>query len=141
MPGGVGQDAHRLDARSACRLHPTSRGSLCHGIPERRRHRIPPSTGRAGTRGRPPFGLGSSGGRSGSILSHSDAEGFERFGATEFKRFLAIARGSAAEVRSQRYLAKDLHYLDEREFQRLLADCLEVTRMLTTLRNSIETRS
>ena len=71
-----------------------------------------------------------------SVMSNI-AEGFERFGGVEFKRFLAIARGSAGEVRSQLYLAKDLGYVDEIEFERLRAECIEITRMLTALRNSV----
>jgi four helix bundle protein len=48
------------------------------------------------------------------------AEGFGRGGNKEFASFLAIARGSAQEVKSQLYSAYDRKHLDELSFQRLL---------------------
>ena len=41
-----------------------------------------------------------------SVMSNI-AEGFGRFTRPEFRRFVVIARGSAAEVQSQLYLARD----------------------------------
>src|SRR6266567_8049100 len=40
------------------------------------------------------------------------AEGFERGGLVEFHRFLAIAKGSCAELRAQLYVALDVGYLN-----------------------------
>jgi hypothetical protein len=51
--------------------HPISCGSISQGIPLRSTNRIPVSATRFGTRGRPPFGLGGSGGSSGSMIAHS----------------------------------------------------------------------
>ncbi len=45
-----------------------------------------------------------------SIMSNI-AEGFERSGTGEFVQFLAIAKGSSGEVRSQLYVALDQQYL------------------------------
>jgi hypothetical protein len=50
---------------------PISLGSISQGIPLRRTKRIPVSAARSGTRGRPPFGFGFSGGNNGTICSHS----------------------------------------------------------------------
>jgi four helix bundle protein len=52
------------------------------------------------------------------------AEGFGRKSDKDFARFLDMARGSVVEVQSLLYVALDVHYIDEREFQRLngLAD-------------------
>jgi four helix bundle protein len=44
------------------------------------------------------------------------AEGFERGGLVEFHSFLAIAKGSCAELRTQLYVALDVGYLDQRSF-------------------------
>jgi len=50
---------------------PSSFGNICHGIPLRSTKRMPVTHARSGTRGRPPFGRGGEGGRSGSIRFHS----------------------------------------------------------------------
>ena len=50
-----------------------------------------------------------------SIISNI-AEGHDRSGTGEFVQFLATAKGSAAEVRSQLYVALDQEYIDERTF-------------------------
>ena len=51
-----------------------------------------------------------------SVMS-SIAEGFERGGNKEFYQFLAIAKGSVGEVRSQLYIAHDVGYLKQKEFE------------------------
>ena len=53
---------------------PISRGSISHGMPERSTKRMPLKTARGGTTGRPPFGLGRSGGNSGSMTNQSSSE-------------------------------------------------------------------
>ena len=47
------------------------------------------------------------------------AEGYARRGNEEFIKFLWIAKGSAAEVQSQLYHAKDLGYIQDDQFQTL----------------------
>jgi len=74
-----------------------------------------------------------------SVMSNV-AEGFGRFTRPEFRRFITIARGSAAEVQSQLYLARDLGYLSEAEHEELDARCLEISRMLAALRSSLDPR-
>lgn len=49
-----------------------------------------------------------------SIISNI-AEGFERSSDKDFARFLYMAKGSAAEVRSQIYVALDLAYITQNE--------------------------
>ena len=72
-----------------------------------------------------------------SVMSNI-AEGYERYSRPEFKHFLSISRGSVAELRSQLYLARELGYLHDDDFRRLMASCLELTRMLTSLRKSLQ---
>lgn len=67
-----------------------------------------------------------------SILSNI-AEGFERETDKEFIRFLYIAKGSAGEVRSQLYIARDLHFITEREFNQLFDHCLKISSMIYNL--------
>jgi four helix bundle protein len=57
------------------------------------------------------------------------AEGFERDGTGEFIRFLAIAKGSAAEVLSHAYVALDQDFISKADFDRLVAKTSEVGRM------------
>jgi len=57
------------------------------------------------------------------------AEGFERGSNREFVRFLFIARGSAAEVRSLFYVALDRGYVDENQF----AKCKELSTSCSKL--------
>jgi len=53
-----------------------------------------------------------------SIMSNI-AEGFERGGDVEFRRFLAIAKGSTGEVKAQLYVALDAGLINEAQFNEL----------------------
>jgi four helix bundle protein len=74
-----------------------------------------------------------------SVMSNI-AEGFERGSAAEFHRFLTIAKGSCAEVRSQLYVALDVGYVQHAEFAKPLADSEEVGRVIGGLRTSVARR-
>ncbi len=67
-----------------------------------------------------------------SIMSNI-AEGFERSGSGEFGQFLATAKGSAGEVRSQLYVALDQEYLSQEAFKALLNKAAEISRMISGL--------
>jgi four helix bundle protein len=52
-------------------------------------------------------------------ITSNIAEGFERGGNREFIQFLAIAKGSASELKSQLYTALDAGYITQVEFNEL----------------------
>ena len=66
------------------------------------------------------------------------AEGFERGKRSEFHQFLCIAKSSCAELRSQLYVALDVGYIDQQQFNSLLADAEEVARIVGGLRIAVE---
>ncbi len=53
------------------------------------------------------------------------AEGFKRGGAAKFRRFLAIAKGSAGELEAQLYVAPAQQYITGTEFREIreMAEC------------------
>lgn len=55
-----------------------------------------------------------------SVVSNI-AEGFERKGNAEFVQFLSIAKGSAAELRAQLYIALDCGYIGNEKFTEIYA--------------------
>ncbi len=61
------------------------------------------------------------------------AEGFERKSNNEFKYFLFVAKGSAAEVRSMLYVAKDLKKISEKEFNKLYELTIEIAKLISGL--------
>jgi four helix bundle protein len=51
-------------------------------------------------------------------VSSNIVEGFEKNNNNEFIRFLKIAKGSVGEVRNQLYIALDVKYITELEFEK-----------------------
>lgn len=56
-------------------------------------------------------------------IMNNIAEGSEYKTPQAFIKFLSIAKGSCAEVRSMAYLCKELDYCTEDQFQQLLSEC------------------
>lgn len=79
------------------------------------------------------FGLRDQIRRASISISSNIAEGFERQTTKEFIRFLYIAKASAGEVRSQLYLAFDLKYIDDKEFNELKLKINEVSKLISGL--------
>jgi len=65
-----------------------------------------------------------------SIMSNI-AEGFSRRTTKEFIQFLFIAKGSAAEVQSQLYVALDQGYVNQEKFDELYSKSDEVARLIS----------
>ncbi len=67
------------------------------------------------------------------------AEGSER-GGRDFERFLRIARGSAAELRTQLYIARRIGMLEDEPFFHLISELKAISKMLTSLAHSLASR-
>lgn len=61
------------------------------------------------------------------------AEGYERDSRLDVIRFLRIAKGSAAELRTQCYLALKLELLAQPKCQSFIKECKEISAMLQGL--------
>ncbi len=84
------------------------------------------------------YGLGDQIRRAVVSIPSNIAEGFGRGSDAEFKRFLAIARGSLFEVKTQLQLAESLGYLRLDEEISSLID--EVGKLLNGLSRSLANR-
>ena len=79
------------------------------------------------------FGLTSQVRRCSASIGANIAEGCGKRGNGEFQRFLQIASGSASELDYHLLLARDLRFLPDDDYKRLLQDLLQMRRMLTSL--------
>ena len=86
------------------------------------------------------FGLKDQIQRAAVSVGSNIAEGFARNGNKEFVKFLWIAKGSAAEVQSQLYTAKDVGYVSDDDFNSVYAKAesciILIYRFLKSLRTS-----
>jgi len=64
------------------------------------------------------------------------AEGSERNSIQEYIRFLHIAKGSAAELRTQLYIAERIGVIQNRVQKELTNECKEISAMLHALATS-----
>ncbi len=64
-------------------------------------------------------------------IMNNIAEGFEKRGDKELAKYLYIAKGSSAEVRSMLYLAKDLNYLSLEDFQLNYDLTIDISKLLS----------
>ena len=66
------------------------------------------------------------------------AEGCERDSKSETIRFLLIAKGSAAELRTQVYIAKEINLIVENTAEELISDLKKISAMLHNLINNFK---
>ncbi len=73
-----------------------------------------------------------------SIMSNI-AEGFDRRSDKELTNFLSIARGSSSEVQNDLYIALDLNYISQVEFNQFYQEAKKIAQqingLMTYLRN------
>ena len=85
------------------------------------------------------YGLTSQLRRAAASVGANIAEGCGRRSDGEMCRFLQIARGSACEIEYHFLLARDLQFLDDKDFKSLTRRADELQRMLTGLMQSVRT--
>ncbi|MFH1702455.1 MAG: four helix bundle protein [Nitrospirota bacterium] len=86
------------------------------------------------------FGLREQIQRSSVSIMSNIAEGFERGSRPEFHKFIVIAKASCAEVRSHLYVAFDVGYINNEEFNSISSLAIEVSKILGGLRSSLKNK-
>jgi four helix bundle protein len=76
--------------------------------------------------------------RSSVSIPSNIAEGSERNSAPDFRRFLNIAKGSAAELRTQVYISKEVSLFTETDANELLFELKSISKMLQALYRSLD---
>lgn len=71
-------------------------------------------------------------------ISNNIAEGFDRSSKKEFRQFLIISRGSAAEVRSMLLISKRLNTISAENLNTSLSLVKDISRLLTGFIKSID---
>jgi len=79
------------------------------------------------------FGLRDQTQRAAVSIMANIAEGFGRRSNREFANFLVVAHGAAAETQSHLYIASDLNYISESDFEKLYGMLDEISRMVMAL--------
>ena len=75
--------------------------------------------------------------RSALSIPSNIAEGCERNSKTEFRRFINIAKGSAAELRTQMYIAIETGVLKKESIKEFIEELKVITKRLQALINSL----
>ena len=78
--------------------------------------------------------------RSALSVPSNVAEGYERNSNKEFIRFRNIAKGSGGELRTQLYISRKLEFLTKPDFDRLVAESKEISKMLHGLSKAVSKR-
>lgn len=77
------------------------------------------------------FGLSNQMRRASVSIMPNIAEGFEIRTNLLFKDYLGRAKASAGELRAQVYVAKDIEYIGEDDFSRIIGLCVKCSRQIS----------
>ncbi len=76
------------------------------------------------------YGLTSQITRATVSIGSNIAEGFDRYSKKDFIKFLIIARGSTSEIQNNLYIALDLKYVNQNDFQETYALAKELGKQI-----------
>ena len=86
------------------------------------------------------FGLKDQMTRSAVSIPSNISEGAERGSKQEYIRFIHIAKGSAAELRTQLYIAGDIGLLGKDTTAELIAELKQISAMLQSIASTLKNR-
>jgi len=84
------------------------------------------------------YGLTSQIRRSAVSIASNIAEGSRRIGKKEFQQFIGIAAGSAAELKTQIIISREVGYINSGTADTIMDDIDSIERMLTALSKSLD---
>lgn len=87
------------------------------------------------------FGMKNQMTRASVSVASNIAEGAERGSAPDYSRFLHMAKGSAAELRTQLHIAREVGVVEEQDVEEMVAEFEEISAMLQGLANSLNAKS
>lgn len=70
-------------------------------------------------------------------ITSNIAEGFSRQTNKEKYQFYSIAHGSLTEIQNQLLIARDLKYVDSKEFSRIATQSVTVHKLITGLKKAV----
>lgn len=79
--------------------------------------------------------------RAGVSVASNIAEGAERNSNADFIRFLHIAKGSAAELKTQINIACDINIIPEYKKDELIGELISISKMLHSLIKSLKPKT
>ncbi len=86
------------------------------------------------------YGLKSQLTRSAVSIPSNIAEGAERNSKLEYIRFIHIAKGSAAELRTQLYIAGEIGLLDQKVVTEMVSELKHISATLQAIANTLKNR-
>jgi four helix bundle protein len=76
--------------------------------------------------------------RSSISIPSNIAEGSEKKSIRDFQRFINIAQGSAAELRTQIYISQEISIFSDSDAKELIQEVKSISKMLQSLHSSLK---